>query len=608
MDNMENDKQSIFDELNDDIHEVKYLLTKTKESLICNSSEIKKCNIVRKQEELVLQEHQKFNMEHPENLIEMILREKYGIENQLKLRKENIKGFDNSAKFVDEKQELKDVATNFVYRHLLTSDAIILLLNDVQNLWDLCLEKYVEEFNSENSIQIEKDDIKLLYRGGNTLTSILDELLKKAPPLLFKQIKETFKDVMAKSDIDFTIMINPLKYVDGDVYEQLFNDINIIILGIMFRVRLRLLTIGKRIFKTITSSTLKKLLENLNSMECVQDIPTNISPYKGFKFVRVVYNDVYYESQNLDDIPANHDINKYNLGVFSDNISGSGHDNIQNITYNGYTIIQRLIYFLCFDECPEQTLSSLYVTYNKDIRHKSEKFLQRYSLARLKINFRAYYIYEEKLNVINLPGELIDLSLTNNNVRDDNEIVHTNTQTDLINKWNNLLLYKFAEKTNVATKDIYSFSLDYYFVDICNMLFLVVKDPWENKKYAKLLKRLILLCMINLLAYTQENGIINTQTGNTHIISFMKNISNDTSIETKIEYIKSINNKLYFLMLFEKINNVNKSITEHNIELTKFNDTIKTLLQINNGIITSSFSLPESSKPVIDFSQTRIVL
>jgi hypothetical protein len=88
----------------------------------------------------------------------------------------------------------------------------------------------------------------------------------------------------------------------------------------------------------------------------------------------------------------------------------------------------------------------------------------------------------------------------------------------------------------------------------------------------------------------------------------MKNISNDTSIETKIEYIKSINNKLYFLMLFEKINNVNKSITEHNIELTKFNDTIKTLLQINNGIITSSFSLPESSKPVIDFSQTRIVL
>lgn len=610
MASIENDKQHILDMLNQTIQDEKLVLVKLKEQLFCNSSKITRCDIARNPEVLTLDETQNSYISNHETIIDNMLENKDRIIDSLNIRDQSFKGFDDSKFRMDEKYELKDVATKFIYEHVLTQNAIISLLFTIQKMWYVSIKKYIKIFNEENGTRIKKDDIKLLYRGGNTLSSILENLLATSPPLLSKQIRDTFSNVMAKSDVDFTIMINPMNELTDDIYKKLFDELSILTLAITFRLRYLILTNHLNIFNIINELTLKKLLDNLNLMECIKDIPENMSPYKGFKFVRIVHNGVYYESQNLDDVPLNHKIDKYNLGVFSDNIKGSGHDDIQILNYNGKSIIQKLQLILTYTDYPTDNLSDLYITYNNDNKYKSEHLLQRYSLARLKMNFRAYYIHKGKLSVIHLPGELIDLGLTNNNVIDENSVVYENTKADLLEKWNNIQLYKFNDKSGINNVDLHSFTLKYYFIDICNMLFQIFKYPWENKKYTKMLNRVFLLCMIDLLSHTKEDGVISP--GTTHILSFIKNISGGKTIDKKIAYVKSINSKLFYHALFDNIKSLIDEVAtngdEHaKSELFKFNDNKNTILRMSEGIIQSSFS-QHTAKFIVNSLETHVLL
>lgn len=595
---MENIQETILD-IKRKIYKTNLELNTAQQNLYCNSTFLDRCDLTR--EPIVEKIRNIEAFDSYDTITERLLYERQDIDENLKLTKKNIKGFDNGEFRIDEKHELKDIATRFVYECIIKSDKIFDILSLIQKTWDESVDSYIVNFNFKNDISISKDDVKLLYRGGNTLSSILEDMLKNTSPLILKQTKNTFQNVMSKSDIDFTLLINPS--LNKNISQQIFDDLSLLTLGIIYRSRLAILTKNASVLNTITSENLEKLLNNLNSANSVADLQSNMSPYKNFKFVRIVYDNIYYESENLDNIPFNHTLSKYNIGVFN-NEAGSNHVDFQILPFKQTSVIQNLnCYFFDNDYIDRSGTMSMFITYNKDNRYKSDKLLQRYSLARLKINFKAFYIYEGKLNVMHLPGEFLDFGLTNNDVSDNNTVVMKNTEKDLIEKWENIINYSFSH--DEKTIKMYSFSLKYYFIDICNMLFMVARTPWENKKYLKLLKRAFLLCHIDLLSYTQENGIIKTNTGDVKITTFMKGIDNFTNYEEKISYISSINKLLFYKQLFELINDVNINF-KNNQELEQFNSNINKMFSLNLIIIFSVFDVSNVTKKVIDISQRTI--
>ena len=160
---------------------------------------------------------------------------------------------------------------------------------------------------------------------------------------------------------------------------------------------------------------------------------------------------------------------------------------------------------------------------------------------------------------------------------------------------------------------MFSFSLKYYFVDTCNMLFLVPAYPWEHKKYTKLLKRVFLLCMVNLLSHTKENEFIeSTSAPSTSIVKFMSELATYVPFNKKSEYVQSINGELYYYHLLHIITQFNQDVTKGSddtakLHLTQFNDDINQILHMSSGLISASF-LQSKTNTIIDDTQTRITI
>jgi hypothetical protein len=534
-----------------------------------------------------------------------------GDPNDNRFTSSGITAFINSDLYVDEKYELKATITNFVFKHMINQNSIFIILNTLQIIWETSINSYIMDiFNPNHTLQLDKNDIKLVYRGGNTLTSILEQLLVSSPFILKKQMIETFENIMTKSDIDFTILLNPSKLnKEFDGYDELFKHISFITLGVISHIS-DLINANKiKIFENITEKHLKILLDEINLAECLKNISTNDSPYKNFKFTRIVFDNIYYQYDDFNEheYEINHKIDKYNLGIFNVN-PGSYHDNIHMIHNKNYTIIQKMLSGVFF----KLRSPFLYKTYNQNVTHSQDHLIQKYSLTRLKINFKLYYVNDGKLSVIFIPAEFLDFSLTNNNISHENLSIVKNTLDDIHEKWKNIKEYDFFNDTSVIKLN--SFTLTYYCTDICNILFLIPRYPWEHKKYLKLLKRLFLICQIDLLSYTTYDGKLKSKlSSDVNILQFIDDLQKLKSYKEKRVLCDTYNEKLCYERLFTYVNKLNETLqysTDIIVKqsLSNFNKTIDEFFDVNNGIIRSSFSHLTTNDFIIDMSQNKIRL
>lgn len=600
----------IFDILEKNIEVLKWRIFNYKNTTHCSSSSIIRCDIAKNKPTVYYTQDEIDNMLDFKNIVSTFLKNSFDFYEFLEYQPNKIiKGFKKKIyKYEsDEKQEIKDIATKFVYNNLLKPNTTETILSLVFKIWDVCVQNYVETFNKDYNGTLEIDDIKLLYRGGNTLSSILEEFLRHTPPLLSSQLKETFGDVMKKSDVDFTIIINPYKYPNGKEYDLIFKQLSFLTLGILSKIKNLIIANKLDIFNpNLGENELKLFLQKLNESESVKNVPENKTDLKGFRFVRIVYDDKYYETENLDDANLNHILGKYNNGCHK-NIPGSSHDDIQTLNFGENSIIQTLnfpIYDLYI--LPNLPTSSLYMTYNEDASFGTSKLINRFSLARLKINFRLFYFFNDKLNVTNFPGEFIDLSVTNNDIESVNLKLDFSAKSDIKVKWDNIKQYKFV-KDDGKILEVNSFTIDYYFTDISNILFSLTDYPWNNKKYEKLLKRLFLLSLINLLSKVKEDGTVIKF--KTHILDFMELLVT-YDIDTLIEHIESVDDSLYYLKLLKFISKVSDKIKESDMKSSKdcekFNLDVKNLFFLTNGLIKSSFLKVPSTQTIIDVHQSVI--
>ena len=277
------------------------------------------------------------------------------------------------------------------------------------------------------------------------------------------------------------------------------------------------------------------------------------SKYHNYNFVNVVFGEDYFGEDLLKYSNHINDYDTSNIGIHR-NINGSSRNDIYigpNNDYPGIKIVSSL--GLSGIDKPDleiknqisdtNDMTPFFVSYNNDVMFGMNAE-QKFSLVRIKVNFRAYYTVERNsksyVGAINVPGEFIDVSVP--------YYIGDNKEKSF--KWEDLKTYKFdtADK-----KEFDSYSVEQYFEDIYRILYNVHKYPWDDEKYDKRLKRLVLLGYIDMLSKVKNDlsfikGKYNQFKSLTSMMNAIQNITksidyaNKANLTDKFKQIREIFN------------------------------------------------------------------
>ena len=278
---------------------------------------------------------------------------------------------------------------------------------------------------------LNKYGLFLVFKGGNTMRLVNNNVLKYFPPNSDDIIEKIFQPFLKQSDNDFSIYIYPnIKY-----YDSMFKRIVFKVFEKLNEIKNELYKHEKKYFNIFT---LKKVLYN----RLFKELKKELNKIANIKIKNVNLNpstdkEIYFTKKN--------DMNA-DIAVF------------ENVSTNQYIYYNTANFALAFKSHNDNLIS--------------------FTLLRMKINF-------EINDTLNLGGELIDISFPNKN---DTEYGRLNTTA----KYNTFIkenIKKVIDKKNKFT--YYIININYMINDLENILFFQRYYPWEDVKYNKRLARLM---------------------------------------------------------------------------------------------------------------------
>lgn len=370
-------------------------------------------------------------------------------------------------------------------------------------------------------------NLKLIFKGGNVMHLINNNIMKYFPPNSDKIIKEIFMPFLKKSDNDFTILLDPNIKNYNNIYYKLNFDI-------------------------------------LNALDKVRD--------------NIIKNPQYYfDIYNLNIIQLSKLIKKLKIDLNNLNII-----NIKNIKLNSIT--DKLI-MLKNKNNPKSDVLIYSMDSNKNVYYNSLNLslawrdffgnLIKFGLLRTKINF----LINDKLNV---PGELIDVSIPHKN---DFEMEELNS-TKKFNEY----MKKNIEKVYDQENDIKYYIINTHFIvkDLYKILFITNLFPWDDEKYEKRLARLIYFIFLDLL----DNKPIS--------IKSLETIKNFFKI-----YLKQLNEFNFYDTGYESADKISKKIIKYHlldnfdkIKFDKFIENFKKYIKSVLSIIDEILKYMEGSTKI----------
>jgi hypothetical protein len=326
--------------------------------------------------------------------------------------------------YIDDDKPLKSTLTDFINdNYLKYNHNSLRLLNLIYREIGTFLNPY---------------GLKLIFKGGNVMNLINNNVMKYFPPNADDLICEIFSKFLKKSDNDFTILINP----------------NI------------------RNFKTIFN---KVSMELLNALD---NIRTEIEKSPEYYF------DIYNLNKNnliklYDNLMI--DLNDLEIGQYNKISMNAITDKLIMLEKKNNPKSNVLVYDIGKDK--HQIYNSLNLSLSwKDYNNNKIEF----NLLRSKINF----LLNNKKNV---SGELIDISISSDN---DYELKKLKGK----NKFDNYFKKNIDKIYNSQYKFNYYIINTYYIVkDLYKILFINNKFPWEDPKYKKRLARFVYFMFLFLL-------------------------------------------------------------------------------------------------------------
>jgi len=451
-------------------------------------------------------------------------------------------------------REYKDLCTDIVNDDILDYQDLYNFLYIISSIYIDVINDYIKQQN------LKSDDIVFVFKGGNIFKLIGEQFWNYLPGKASEFIIEHYKDFLKRSDIDFTIYINPAL----EKFDLYFEELTYISYLIQILIR-KILTHNKSICftwfrynKPFKQKILLKWLEKLKTSNSIND-DTN----------KIFYNNKFQNINLIND-----------KAVKSTKPYIKQNDKIIEYT-NDKT--QKMLY-----EIDSLDSEFLYTSINKALEFSMGDLITKFNLIRTKINFNITMIDSKTQIVKKFPigGELIDVSIGH---KIDKELEHLfhNKSSYLANiQWKNNKFNIFPNK--ITEFYITCCSLEYINYDVSKILFRTVKYPWDDRKYKKRLYRLFYTCIVDLFMNTnlkkafELKSIKSVQYFLSECLLLLKNIINNkftinevTDAERLIESRYNIINEILELSdknyVFFIIEGLNKSMDIYEYILYKYN-------------------------------------
>lgn len=444
-------------------------------------------------------------------------------------------------------KKFNDTMTDFITNKFLETDNSVLnFLRLIIGLFDTVIKKYVLYKN------LQANDIHFIYKGGNVLRIMMKESLHELPGNISDILNKYYYNEFKKSDADFSIYINPLLHN----FEEIFEDITNISYLVLSHIRLIFLLNEEKYFdfykhnddlkRDLLLEYFKKLQEfKLEDEETVL-VNLLLGEHSSRKDLLIEFEEMK-QSQQLQqmgvDVAGLYDIKRL------DEMNETG-----NILLDNMIIEQKKIL--------RGNPSYFYISVNKALKFLKNILFIRFNLVRMKVNFSAMFNKKGIIKQQNIAGELIDVS-----------IVHK-TSDGMQEFFNNLdkniktFTYEIDAENEFQFKAI---SIEYSIHDLETVLFVqTVNYPWEDTKYAKRIKRLLFLYLINMLSNNKNLSVKNIKD---YIYGFESNCVNPfIGLSTQKEY------QTIIPKIIENINKYEKFAIKNKLSIAEFMRQYKNIL------------------------------
>jgi hypothetical protein len=392
----------------------------------------------------------------PLEITQKIFNEEIPILNHLNYKEEQ--RLPKSEQLVDHLREYKDISTDFIVKHFLSTDnSMFNFLQLVYSMFYSCIEEFKRLHN------LEKWDVFFVYKGGNVLRIISNDFLRELPHIASYKINEYYESFFKRSDADFSIYIKPTL----DNYDLIYSQLTTLSYYLQVKIREEFYQHPTKYFefykynKEYQTSILKEYYQKIKDSKAIRDMNNTI--FYNRSFDGIVLGEVSYPEK---------------LIRHSNYI---GHKDIGLQMDNNDIVMYEL----------EGQKSSLFIQANETLDFLAANARTKFNLVRTKLDIN--YVFDGK--TVEIGGELIDVSIPH---RLDNNVGHFFEHTDYVEK------YQLSKgKNDVLT--FYSYSLQYLVEDLEYILFRFVNLPWLTPKYEKRLNRLFYLYFIDLFIELKNN-------------------------------------------------------------------------------------------------------
>lgn len=510
------------------------------------------------------------------------------------------------ARAADVKAEIKQPITDLVTLNFFKNATIYYnFIGKFISFFQRILDGYKVEKNKELQADYPgcydlTDKILFIFKGGNLMRAVFLQYLNEQPAIVSDIILEAYGEYFKNSDLDFQIVIHPQLHPDTQTSVQIYDSIHndMIILSYLclnrfrnyFAQKIDLVLDFYQLNNETKKNIMKKAHTDINKAS-VFDIHKEKLTIDTFGEDARVFVGAKIENLRFYDIHTNPKVhqqyvdNEKTAGFLVPETHEFYNTFLQHFTsfprtdfYLTQRIFGNINYLLAASLPPisldidkeaqdkiypnKKVASEFYITINDSIAFKNGEHKAHFSLIRMKCNLLGYItLADDTHGLMHIPGELFDISIAASDDTKNDKMINK-PLSDLFEK------YTFTNSNknfSINPFEYYSYNLHSFIVDLENIIYKDFEFPWIDKKYEKRLKRIYILCIIELLGSHIDHTTISE-----FVRLFTKTLKTDVTqqeLDDAINFLK-INNLdhsgMFILAYNNKIlnNNVNKKIID----------------------------------------------
>ena len=453
------------------------------------------------------------------DLVNLIINKKFTIQ-QLENGPKKVKAVIKNQEVVEPTKEFKGVFTDFITNELIkTPEQATNFLKLVYGTISKAIKLYIKNKN------LPEESIIFLYKGGNILRFLFQEVTRELPYSVSKTIETYYKDSFKRSDADFSVFISP----QVPDYEQVYIDISNLLFLLENQIRnvfmehpmeyFEFFKLNERAKKNI----LEQYLVKLNETTTIKD---KLFDFDG-KFVGLVFDDIKVGDNNVKYDPKQ----DFMIAYVDKNTQAENYAVKLNYLHN-LTSPDLVLSKLIEEEKKiygNKITSSIFESSNEiSFSYPTVDFNIFFNLIRIKWSVNALFDRttkegdkptKQKIDLsdvqpmnggfqenIRLDGELIDITIPR---KEDSTVSH-------------FFEHLHQNISTYTTDNFLEFTAPgilYLADDLERVLFKQVDVPWLAPKYEKRIKRLCFMYLL-ILFLNFPPGDINNDTR----ITYMKGI------------------------------------------------------------------------------------